>query len=336
MITQSARTSPTVVVIGELAGRHPPGLAGMADRVVLRHVDSASGLEVALPEAEIALLWDFRSRLLGESLHRARSLRWIHVAGAGIDAVLTPELAASDVIVTNARGVFNRSIAETVAAMILVFAKDILTTIELQTREKWLHRDTEMINGQTVVVIGAGGIGRAINNTLRSLGLEVIGVATVERTDPDFGLVRSIDQLHTVLPQADYVVVILPSTDLTRGLFGPEQFRLMKPTARFINVGRGELVDEDALVTALRSNEIAGAALDVFQTEPLPPGHPLWRLPNVIVSPHMSADFHGWLEALADQFVDNLQRWLTGEPLLNVVDKTLGYIPGVPTDGTRA
>ena len=335
MTTQSTCVCPTVVVIGELGGQRPPDLGGISNRVLIRHVDSVSELESALSEAEIVLLWDFRSRLLGGSFHKARALRWVHVAGAGVDAALTPEIAASDVIITNARGVFDRSIAETVAAMMLVFAKDILTTIDLQTREKWLHRETEMLTGQTALVVGAGGIGRAINKTLRSLGVDVIGVASAERPDPDFGLLRSIDQLDTLLPCADFVVVVLPLTGLTRGLFGPDQFVLMKPTARFINVGRGELVDEDALVDALQSNEIAGAALDVFRTEPLPPGHPLWCIPNVIVSPHMSADFRGWLKALAGQFVDNLERWLAGEPLLNVVDKGLGYVPGSPNAGTR-
>ena len=336
MTTHSISTRPTVIVIREPGGQRPPGLGRISDRVLFRHVYSASELESALPDAEIALQWNFASPLLGESFHEARALRWIHVAGAGVDAVLTPEIEASDVTITNARGVFNRSIAETVAAMMLVFAKDILTTIDLQGREEWLHRETEMLSGQTAVVVGAGEIGRAINGILRSLGVDVIGVATVERPDPDFGVLRSIDQLDDLLPRADFVVVILPLTEFTRGLFGPDQFRLMKKTARFINVGRGELVDEDALVDALRSNEIAGAALDVFRTEPLPSGHPLWGMPNVIVSPHMSADFHGSLEALGDQFVDNLEKWLTGEPLLNVVDKTLGYVPGVLGCGTGA
>ena len=337
MTTQPTRSCrPTVVVIGELGGQLPPGLGGISNRVLIRHVDSASELESALSETQIALLWDFRSQLLARSFHKAQTLRWVHVAGAGVDAVLTPEVAASDVIITNARGVFDRCIAETVAAMMLVFAKDILKTIDLQKRENWLHRETEMLMGQTALVVGAGGIGRAINNTLRALGVDVIGVASAQRPDPDFGILHSIDELDSLLPCADFVVAVLPLTGLTRGLFGPEQFMLMKPTARFINVGRGELVDEDALVHALRSNEISGAALDVFRTEPLPPGHPLWRIPNVIVSPHMSADFHGWLEALSAQFVENLERWLTGEPLLNVVDKKLGYVPGTPKAGIGA
>ena len=259
--------------------------AAVADRVVVHNARSASEVERVLPSAEIVLLWDFSSPLLQQHFHRARSLRWVHVAGAGVDAIMTPEIESSPVVVTNARGVFNRSIAETVVAMMLVFAKDMLTTIALQSQNRWLHRDTEMLAGQTAVVVGAGEIGRAIGRAARALGVEVIGVATSERFDQDLGLVRSIEDLDTLLPIADFVVLILPLTDRTHGLIGEEQLASMKPTSRLINVGRGQLVDEHALVVALQSGSIAGAALDVFQTEPLPPDSPLWRMPNVIVSP---------------------------------------------------
>ncbi len=216
--------------------------------------------------------------------------------------------------------------------MMLVFVKDMLTTMALQAQRTWLHRDTEMLAGQTALIVGAGEIGRAIGRSLEALGVDVTGVATSERYDEDLGLVRSAEDLGSLLPRADFVILVLPLTDLTRGIIGPEQLALMKTTARLINVGRGQLVDEPALIAALRSGSIAGAGLDVFQTEPLPSASPLWALPNVIVSPHMSADFHGWLQALANQFFDNLDRWLDGQPLRNVVDKKLGYVPGNPTE----
>ena len=321
---------PTLVVVGELNGRLPPGLATIADRVAVHTVGTGSRLARVLPDASIVLLWDFGSTLLREHFDRARALRWVHVAGAGVDAVMTPEIASSDVLVTNARGVFNHSIAETVVAMMLMFAKDMLTTIALQAQRTWLHRDTEMLAGQTALVVGAGEIGRAIARSIGALGVKVTGVATSERKDKELGLVRSVEDLDSLLPGADFVILVLPLTDLTRGMIGSAQLARMKTTARLINVGRGQLVDEDALITALRSGSIAGAALDVFQTEPLPQDSPLWTMPNVMVSPHMSADFHGWLEALADQFFDNLGRWLDDRPLLNVVDKQLGYVPGKP------
>ena len=331
MIKHRPVSKPSVVVVGELDGRLPPGLSTVTDRVNVHKVGTASELVRVLPDSEIVLLWDFNSRLLRQHFHRARALQWVHVAGAGVDAVMTPEISASDVVVTNARGVFNQSIAETVVAMMLVFTKDMLTTIALQSEQRWVHRDTEMLAGQTALILGAGEIGRAIGRAVGALGVEVIGVATSERRDRDLGQVRSIEDLDTLLPTADFVVLVLPLTDFTRGIIGAEQFALMKTTARLINVGRGQLVDEGALVDVLQSGSIAGAALDVFQTEPLPLDSPLWTMPNVIVSPHMSADFHGWLEALAAQFVDNLDRWLIGKPLFNVVDKTLGYVTGSAT-----
>ncbi len=322
---------PALVVIGALNGRLPPGLETVADRVAVQSVSTASELATVLPDASIVLLWEFDSTLLREHFDRAPALRWVHVAGAGVDAVMTAEIASSDVVVTNARGVFNRSIAETVVAMMLVFVKDMLTTMALQAQRTWLHRDTEMLAGQTALIVGAGEIGRAIGRSLEALGVDVTGVATSERYDEDLGPVRSAEDLDSLLPRADFVILVLPLTDLTRGIIGPEQLALMKTTARLINVGRGQLVDEPALIAALRSGSIAGAGLDVFQTEPLPSASPLWAMPNVIVSPHMSADFYGWLQALANQFFDNLDRWLDGQPLRNVVDKKLGYVPGNPT-----
>ena len=325
MTLSSTRVCPVIVVIGEMGDEgRPPGLDRVADRVVFRFANTSTGLESALPGAEGALVWDFQSRYLRESLYYADSLRWIHVAAAGVDAVMSPELAASDIVLTNARGVFNRSIAETVAAMILVFAKDMLTTIDLQRKRVWRHRETEMVAGQRALIVGTGDIGRETARTLRALDIDVVGVATTERSDPDFGMIRSIDDLDDLLPTADFLVLVVPLTHRTRGLLGPKQFSLMKQTARLINVGRGELVDDAALVGALRSGEIAGAALDVFHDEPLPPDHPDWAMSQVLVSPHMSADFCGRLEALADQFMDNLVRWLDGEPLVNVVDKQQG------------
>ena len=331
MIETGHGLQPTVVVIGKLNGRLPPGIESVVEQVRVHHVSTESGLRRVLPGASIVLLWDFSSLLLQQHFHLARALRWVHIAGAGVDAVMSEEIAASDVVVTNARGVFNQSIAETVVAMMLVFAKDMLTTIALQSQRTWRHRDTAMLAGQTALIVGAGEIGRAIGRAAGALGVNVTGVATSERHDPDLGLVRSVQDLDSLLPTADFVVVILPLTDRTRGIIGAEQLALMKPTAHLINVGRGSLVDEDCLIAALESGSIGGAALDVFQTEPLPADSPLWAMPNVMVSPHMSADFHGWLEALADQFFVNLGRWLSGRPLLNVVDKRLGYVPGNPT-----
>ncbi|MGH3442863.1 MAG: D-2-hydroxyacid dehydrogenase [Nitriliruptorales bacterium] len=318
---------PTVVVLGATREDPPPGLLdALGDDAELRFAVTTAELRAALPGAEILLVWDFRSDQLRDAWDARDGLRWIHVAGAGVDAVLSPKLLASDVVLTNARGVFDDAMAEYVVMLMLVFAKDLLTTLEAQRVRHWRHRESERLSGATLVMVGAGAIGRAIASRSRSLGMHVVGVARTARPDPDFERVVAIEDLHAVLPEADYVVVAVPLTAETEGMFAARELGLLRPTARLVNVSRGRVVDEEALVAALRRRGLAGAALDVFENEPLPSDSPLWEMPQVVVSPHMSGDFHGWLDALADVFVANYRRWRAGEDLVNVVDKQRGYV----------
>jgi phosphoglycerate dehydrogenase-like enzyme len=243
-----------------------------------------------------------------------------------------PELIASPVVLTNSRGIFDHAIAEYVLGLILAFAKDLPHTLDLQRRREWQYRETERIDDRTALIVGAGSIGRDVGRLLRAVGMRVLGAGRtggVRRggdAEP-FERVVSAAGLPAVLPEADYVVLALPLTPETRGMFGGALLARMKPAARLINVGRGAVVDEAALVQALREHRIAGAALDVFANEPLPSDHPLWDLPGVIVSPHMSGDYIGWQKAVSGLFVDNFRRWLAGRPLRNVVDKARGYVP---------
>jgi phosphoglycerate dehydrogenase-like enzyme len=185
---------------------------------------------------------------------------------------------------------------------------------------------SEKVQGKRALVVGVGSIGREVGRLLRVAGMEVEAIGRSARDgDADFGHVHGIDDLLTRLPGADYVVLITPLTEQTRGLFGASEFAAMKPGARFINIGRGPLVDESALLEALQQQRIAGAALDVFVEEPLPPDSPFWSAPNCLVSPHMSGDYAEFEAAMADQFVDNWARYLAGEPLCNLVDKRLGF-----------
>ena len=254
-------------------------------------------------------------------------LRWVHIASAGVDRLLFPELAASDVVVTNSRRIFDEPIAEYVLGLVLCFAKDLHTTLRLQGRRRWQHRETERITGAHALVVGTGPIGRAIGRRLRAAGLTVRGLGRTGRSaDPDLGDVRPFADLHEALGEADYVVLAAPLTDLTRGMIDAAALARMRPATRLINVGRGQLVIEDALVGALREGRIAGAALDVFATEPLAESSPLWDLPNVIISPHMSGDARGWHDRLVELFTDNLARYRDGRELRNVVDKRRGYV----------
>ena len=317
-----------VVVQGAAGAEEVPGIERLGGETELRFATTAVELGVALPGAEVLLGWDFTSADLRSAWDRARDLRWIHWGGVGVDAVLFPELAASGVVLTNSRGVFDRAMAETVLGLIIAFAKALPETLALQARREWRHRLTERIEGSRVLVVGVGSIGRTVARLLRAAGMRVSGVGRTARDgDPDFDTVHGSDALITALANADYVVLVAPLTERTARMFGRRQFRAMKPGARFINVGRGPTVDEAALVEALDEGAIAGAALDVFEAEPLADDSPLWSRPNVIVSPHMSGDFIGYPEVLVEQFIANFRRWRAGEPLLNVVDKTLGFVP---------
>src|SRR6516165_7280536 len=331
---------PVVGVLADGQGSRPAGLEPLAKVAAIRYANSARGLARILADAEVLLLWNFRSEKLRAAWPRARRLRWIHATGAGVDAVLFPELVSSGVILTNSVGVFDQAIAEYVLGLMLLFAKDLGRTVDLQRRHIWQHRDTEHLRGQTALVVGAGGIGRAVARLARSAGMRVLAVARTARAgDPDLGRVAAVRDLPAVLGEADFVVIAAPLTAETRSLFGDAEFARMKRTARLINVGRGAIVDEDALLRALRSKRIAGAALDVFDREPLPKNHPFWDETGLIVSPHMSGDFLEWRSAIAALFVENYLRWQRGEPLLNVVDKALGYVPSTRsrrTGGERA
>ncbi|HKJ09064.1 MAG TPA: D-2-hydroxyacid dehydrogenase [Gammaproteobacteria bacterium] len=319
---------PVVVTLSAPEDGPPPGLEPLNAYAHIVHTSDRQGLLDAIADADVLLVTDFRTSLLQEAWPRAKKVQWVHATSAGVDAILFPALTESAVPVTNARGIFDNAIAEYVLGLILSFAKDFMGTFALQRERRWRHRDTERIQGRRALVVGAGSIGRAIARLLKATGLEVAGVARHHREDdPDFGTVHATEALHDLLADADYVVVAAPLTESTRGMFGAGQFACMKPTARFINIGRGPIVQTDALVAALRDGRPGGAALDVFEQEPLPPEHPLWQMPQVIVSAHMAGDFIGWRAALSAQFIDNFQRWRQGQALNNLVDKRRGYGP---------
>jgi phosphoglycerate dehydrogenase-like enzyme len=304
----------------------PPNLDQIAALGEVRTARAAD-LPGAIAGADVLLAWDFLTPALADAWPSADRLRWVHTASAGIDNVLTAEVAASEVTVTNSRGVFDGALAEYVLGLVLAFAKDLPGTWDRQRRREWQHRDTERVAGTTAVVVGVGPVGRATARLLRALGVRVLGVGRTARAgDPDFGDVTASPELVRLLPDADWVVLVAPLTDETRGMIGAAELAAFRPTARLINVGRGGLVDEAALATALHAGDLAGAALDVFAQEPLPPSSPLWHQPGVLISPHMSGDAAGWRDQLAEVFLDNLQRWCAGQPLRNVVDKTVGYV----------
>ncbi|MQA16435.1 MAG: D-2-hydroxyacid dehydrogenase [Pseudonocardiaceae bacterium] len=308
------------------SGDLPTGLEEITSPATLRTV-TADELSSALPGADVLLVWDFLSDAVRPAWPAADALRWVHTASAGVDRVAFPELLESEVVLTNSRGVFDVPMAEYVLGLVLAFAKDLPGTLRRQDRRRWEHRETERVAGRSAVVVGSGPIGRAVGRVLAAAGLRVELVGRVERDgDPEFGTVHAAGALDGLLPVADFLVLAAPLTEQTRGMIDAAALARMKPTARLINVSRGPLVVTEDLIAALADGRLAGAALDVFESEPLAESSPLWELAGVIVSPHMSGDVLGWRDELAALFADNLDRYRSGRPLRNVVDKARGYV----------
>jgi phosphoglycerate dehydrogenase-like enzyme len=261
-------------------------------------------------------------------LARVPDLEWLHSRSAGLEGVLVPELAASPATVTNGRGAFSQSLAEFALAGLLFFLKDLRRLVRSQEAGEWDQFDPDMLHGRTLGIVGYGDIGRATAALVHPLGVRILALRRrpeLSREDPLLEDVLPVERLGELMSRIDDVVVAAPLTPDTRGLVDAGALSSLKETSILVNVGRGPVVDERALLEALEQKRIRGAALDVFETEPLPAGHPFWRLPNVLLSPHSADHVPGWIEDGTRVFLRNLDRFRRGEPLLNVVDKARGY-----------
>ncbi len=280
-------------------------------------------------EAEIVIAWSIRP----EQIAAAKKLRWIHSPAAAVNQLMFPELVNSEIILTNAREVHGPVVAEHVIALIFALAKKIPGSVRLQEKHVWgqqilwdeLPRVRE-VAGATVGMVGLGSIGRAVAQSARALGMRVIAVREhPEKGSEDAEEIFAPAKIDEIFRQADYVVLAAPVTDSTKAIANAERLALMKPGACLINVGRGPLVDEPALVDALRAGKIGGAALDVFPKEPLPADSPLWDAPNLLITPHTAALTDRLWDRHYALFSENLRRYLNDQPLLAVVDKRKGY-----------
>ena len=317
-----------VVVNGAGALEDVPGLSQIADRIDLVIAPDSDRLGQALPGADVLLAWNMQSRDMHDHWQIADSLKWIHWCGAGVDGIMSPELAASDIQLTNARGVFDDVMAEYILAYMLSESMHLRETFELQKRHEWKARMMSKLAGSTALIYGVGSIGRTTARLLGSVGVQVFGVGRSARlNDPDFHEVFKSGKEGHILSRANWVIGLMPLTPQTESHFDADLFARMDSRSRFLNLGRGESVDEEALIAALNEGAIAGAMLDVFRTEPLDPKHPLWRAPNIVISPHSSSYYAEYEEDMVKQFLENLDRFRSGEPLENVVDKSLGFVP---------
>lgn len=280
-------------------------------------------LDAILADAEIA----YGMRTPVNLLSRAPKLKWIQVTSAGVDRYLTDEFRRSKVVLTNASGIHATPIGEFVISLMLMFTKNAPVFFQAKQKKEWLRTPGTVLNGKTVGVIGLGSIGQEVARLCKAFRMRVIAT----RRSPKSRHARNVDLLlppnglPRLLEESDYVAICVPLTKETRKLIGPAEFKMMKPTAYIINIGRGPVIDEEALIRALELKQIAGAGLDVFTVEPLPKESKLWDLPNVIISPHVSGGREDYEVGALDIFCRNLQRYLEGKRLINVVNKEKGY-----------
>lgn len=248
---------------------------------------------------------------------------WIANGGAGTDHFGVWD--RSRTTVTNAAGVAADMMAEYVMGSFLHFTLDVAGLQTDKAQKIWRPRTVKPLMGQTLLILGLGNTGQAIAARAKAFGMRVIGTRATPRSMDHVDKVFASDALHEILPQADFIAVSTPLTAATRGLLGPAEFNAMKSGVILADVSRGGVIDQNALLHAMKNDTIVGAALDVFETEPLPPNSPFWRFENTIISPHCSSVYDGWADASFDLFLTNLDRWIAGKDLLNIVDPTKGY-----------
>jgi phosphoglycerate dehydrogenase-like enzyme len=293
------------------------------------HATDVERLPAELADADIFV----GSVLRPAQFAAAKKLKWVHSTSAGVGQLMYPALRNSGVVITNASGIFSVPMAEHTIGLILALARNFPDTLRQQERAIWSQQNLwdkpqhlAEVNGTLLLIVGYGSIGREVAKRAQALGMHVWGVTRSGKGDATYAeKIVASTQLHTVLPHADYVLLCAPETAETNSLIGAEQLAQMKRSARLINVGRGSLVDESALISALETGALAGAALDVAQTEPLPATSPLWHAPNLFITPHTSALSDRLWPRETAMLVDLLERWFDGRELFNRVDFARGY-----------
>jgi phosphoglycerate dehydrogenase-like enzyme len=264
--------------------------------------------------------------VLDKVLAAAPGLRWMHTPSAGVDHLLIPEVIERDITLTNSAGVHAIPIAEFVLALMLSRAKGLAEYRTAQAERRWDRNVSPVeLYEHTMLIVGIGGIGQAIAERAAGFGMRIWGSRRTPRPMPGVERVVGEGEWRDLLPEADYVVLATPLTPATRGIMNAEAFTAMRDDAYLINIARGAIIDEPALIHALQTGQIGGAALDTFDEEPLPADSPLWALPNVTITPHATAHSPRMRERQIALFSENVRRMRSGEPLLNVVDKAAGY-----------
>jgi phosphoglycerate dehydrogenase-like enzyme len=290
-------------------------------------INSPADLTESARKAEVILHWAGPRDLLRSTFLACTGVRWVHSRSAGLDRILFPELVESAVPLTNGSGVFSQSLGEFALAAILYFAKDFRRMIRNQQAGRWEQFLVEEIDGQTVGIVGYGDIGRAVASRVHAMGMRVLALKrhAPASGDPLIDQFFGTHEISAMLAQCDYIVIATPLTAETHHMISDAAFAAMKSSAVVINIGRGPVIDQAALLRALTEKKIKGAGLDVFEEEPIPAGDPIFKFENVLVSPHCADQTTEWLKQAMRFFIKQYERFADGEPLENIVEKHLGY-----------
>jgi D-2-hydroxyacid dehydrogenase (NADP+) len=295
------------------------GLAEAFPQLKIDMVDHHSKVDPYINEANI--LVTFGAHMADHVLEKATNLKWIQALGTGVDGIVDSPALRDGVIVTNLRGLHGASVSESVLAVMLALSRNLPRAVRSQDAGRWDRFPVSLVKGKTVGILGVGVIATELAPRCQALGMKVIGITSSPRSVPGFDRVVSRDELLEVVAELDHLVLLIPYTSETDGIVGSAVLKRMKRSAFLINVARGGVVDQPALVEALHAGLIAGAALDVFAEEPLPDGHPLWKMPNVLITPHMAGFHAGYPDEALPIVIENIRHFLAGDidGVINVV-----------------
>lgn len=312
-----------VLVVAAVGEDHLQQIRAVDRRVVVEQATDPAHIPELAARAEVIVGWSLSREALGRATH----LRWVHSTAAGVDRILQPEIVEREIVLTTSSGIHAEPITEHVLGMMLAFVRRLHVAVRNQAARRWDRPSMigEELWGKTLGILGLGHIGRRLADRASAFGMHVIGTRRHPEPVPHVERVLPPEQTDEVLAAADFVTVVLPLTPETRGLIGARELAHMKPTAYLINVGRGAVVQTEALIDALRAGRIAGAGLDVFEREPLPSDSPLFEMEQVILTPHVSGSTPLYYDRAIPLFCENLRRYLAGEALMNVVDPRRGY-----------
>ena len=311
-----------ILVTNSLADRHMKLIKTAMPNSTVISCDLANATQY-MTNTDILLTWgsmDIRPLYL-----MAPKLKWIHALSAGVETLVFPEMKTNNTLLTNSRGIHGIPVSEHVFAMMLAFTRGLTIFIRQQDKKIWKRSSVEEIHDKTIGIVGLGSIGREIAKKAKGMGMQVIASKQTMTTELFVDKLYTPEQLPELLGAADFVVAALPLLEETKNLFTMKEFSLMKPSAYFMNISRGPVVNEADLVSALEQKLIKGAGLDVFEEEPLPETSHLWDMENVIITPHLAALSPNYLDRAIKLFADNLARYGQHKEMLNVIDKNKGY-----------